>query len=85
MNINEQANALKEMSNVASDGELSALTHLFGINYAKELKGMPLAKIAILAGRKPSMKTEIAKGMKLAKYVEINERELHRILPKKIP
>ena len=43
--------------------------HLFGVRYSEVLEGMPLAEIVIRAGISENYKTEIRKGMNLAKYV----------------
>ncbi len=71
MDVEELANELKNMSKDAPKGELSAITLLFGIKYARELEGRPLKFLALLAGRGESIATEIYKGKKLARYVDI--------------
>ncbi len=71
MSVEELANELENMSKAAPKGELSAITLLFGIKYARELEGMPLKFLALLAGRGESIATEIYKGKKLARYVDV--------------
>jgi len=45
--------------------------HLFGIKYAEQIKYMSLSELTILADIRESYKTEIRKGMNLARYVEV--------------
>ena len=52
--------------------EKSRMKILFGIQYAAELKGCNIEKIAENADGKRSAATEIRKGIQLEKYVEIN-------------
>ena len=52
-------------------GELEAVTHLFGVKHARDLEGIPLRELVELAERKASMATEISKGRKLTKYVDV--------------
>ena len=52
-------------------GEAATSIHLFGIRYSKQLQGLSLEDIVGDAKLPPSYKTEIRKGMNLAKYVRI--------------
>ena len=45
--------------------------HLFGIKYADQIRDMSAKDIAVGAGLPESYKTEIRKGINLAKYVEV--------------
>jgi len=74
--IEEAAKALQRMCATAEKGEKVVQIHLFGIKYADQLDGMSLPDIAVGAGLGESFKTEIRKGMKLAKYVELKRRGL---------
>ena len=69
MTISEAADILKNMYGTAPAGEQVAQVHLFGIRYASELEGMPLAEIVMRAGISQSYGTEIRKGIHLARYV----------------
>ena len=73
MDLHELAKILKEMYFNAADGETVAMIHLFGIKYASEIAASDCnsQEIALAAGISESYKTEIAKGVKLAKYVTI--------------
>lgn len=69
----ELANILKEMYDSAGKGEQVAMIHLFSIKYANELEQRGISKIEILkyAGLPPTYQTEISKGIKIAKYVDV--------------
>lgn len=55
-------------------GESVAMIHLFGIEYASEIRqcGESPKRLAIAAGISESYGTEISKGVKLAKYVQVS-------------
>ncbi|MBB4124640.1 HTH-like domain-containing protein [Martelella radicis] len=53
--------------------EQATAVHLFGIRYAVELVGLSLENILKRAEMPTSYKTEIRKGMKLARYVVLRE------------
>lgn len=57
----------------SDEGEIAAMVHLFSIKYADEIKGAgaSMKAIAKAAGINESYGTEIAKGVKLAKYVSV--------------
>jgi 5-methylcytosine-specific restriction protein B len=57
----------------AADGERTVTIHLFGINRADELKGRNLREIATLAGIPETYGTELSKGIRLAKYVQLKK------------
>ncbi len=67
--LDELAEKLRSMWDAAPHRGKTPMVHLFGIRYADELEGMDLAALAELAGRPPSMETEIRKGRNLARYV----------------
>jgi len=55
----------------AARNEKVTQIHLFGIKYAEQIKYMSLSELTILADICESYKTEIRKGMNLARYVEV--------------
>ncbi len=59
----------------APSGELVASILVFGIQFAKEIKttGATLQELTSLADIPASYATEIGKGVKLAKYVSVNQ------------
>lgn len=70
----KMAASLRSMLAQAPIGATSAIHHLFGILYARELrdvKGYELDYIAGLAGSEHSMGREIGKGRNLARFVEV--------------
>lgn len=71
MKIDEAARTLAKMCREAETGEKVVQIHLFGIIFADHLEGMSLPDIAVRAGIGESFKTEIRKGIKLAKYVQL--------------
>ena len=74
MTVEEAADILREMYDKGLRlRKVSAYLHLFGIKYADELDSLSRPEIVRLAGLPPSYPTEIYKGMKLSKYVEIKE------------
>ncbi len=62
---------LKEMYEGASQGEAVAMIHLFGIRFAGEIRagGYTVKDVISASGINQSFKTELSKGIKLAKYV----------------
>ncbi len=71
MQIEEASKILAQMYNNAERKEVALSVHLFGIKYADQIGNMSANDIAIGAGIKKSYGTEIRKGMRLAKYVEL--------------
>jgi 5-methylcytosine-specific restriction protein B len=61
--------ALREAVEGAPYGERVVSIHLFGIDHARELRGVPLKQLVRNARIPSSYGTEIAKGMKLAEFV----------------
>jgi hypothetical protein len=55
----------------SANGSIIPMMHVFGIRYADVLRGLPLKELAQQAGIPASLGTEIAKGMKLAQYVDL--------------
>jgi hypothetical protein len=71
MTLNELGSKLSEMYNNAPKGYSVAMIHLFGIKYANEIIESEYSKKDIItqSGISSSYLTELAKGVKLAKYV----------------
>ena len=72
----ELAALLRAMYDGAKRNEAACQVHLFGIKYAKELQecGCPLKEIVQLSGISMGYLSEVSKGVKLAQYVELKER-----------
>jgi hypothetical protein len=66
---------LKEMYDNAPKGEQVAHIHLFGIKYAQVIadNDLSIKQILVAAHLNQSYCTEISKGMKLSKFVEIKD------------
>uniref|UniRef100_UPI0040475DA4 HTH-like domain-containing protein n=1 Tax=Yoonia sp. TaxID=2212373 RepID=UPI0040475DA4 len=70
MTIDEAALKLADMyQKGAAQKEQVTHIHLFAITYADEITGMSLPEILARAGLPDSYKTELRKGINLAKYV----------------
>ena len=76
MNETELAQILQRMYRNAPNGEKSTSLHLFGIRYVTELLAPDISVIGVVerSGVGNSYLTEVHKGIRLAKYVELNER-----------
>ena len=57
----------------SKEDEAVVMIHLFGIRYASEIResGESMNAIAVAAGIQESYGTEISKGVKLSKFVNI--------------
>jgi hypothetical protein len=74
MKIDEAARKLEEMyRKAAAQKEKVTFIHLFAITHADEISGMSLPEILSLAGLPQSYRTELRKGIRLAKYVRPRE------------
>ena len=69
MDLIELANKLSDMYNNAPKGDSVAMIHLFGINYAEQIKRNSKIEIIHKAGLPSSYLIELSKGVKLSKYV----------------
>lgn len=69
MTEKELTTKLGDMYFNAAKGEAATMIHLFGIKYATELQVQNIRDIVKGAGLYESYKTEVRKGMNLAKYV----------------
>lgn len=67
---------LGAMYHNAQRGDAVVMIHLFGIQYADQIKGSGAAvkDIVAAAGISESYVIEVHKGIKLAKYVRVRER-----------
>ena len=84
MEIEELAEKLREMYCNSKEDEKVAMIHLFGIRYERELRGFPSTRVARKANLRNtnSYHTEISKGRKLAKYVDVKQEYLNYPSPK---
>ena len=71
MTFERPAKTLGKMYNNAPYGEQMTFLTIFGIKYADEISSMSLKDMVKVAGLSPSYATEVSKGIKLAKYVEL--------------
>ena len=72
----ELGQKLKEMYENAPKGEAVAFIHLFGIQYADEIRNNRYRSTNIVSasGLSKSYFAEVDKGIKLSKYVEIKKK-----------
>ncbi|WP_042372131.1 HTH-like domain-containing protein [Bacteroides neonati] len=71
MMLNELGHKLKWMYEKAPKGEKVAMIHLFGIEYANEIKKYSIKDIVNAANMPKSYGTEVAKGVHLSRFVSI--------------
>jgi len=72
MTESELTAELKRMYDGASHGESTTMIHLFGIVYADELRSRDVSVARVAANSVgPAYHTEISKGIRLAKYVDL--------------
>ncbi|HAS6932174.1 TPA: hypothetical protein NGU14_004546 [Vibrio parahaemolyticus] len=76
MTLNDLGTALEKMYRNAPANESVAMIHLFGIQYAEQIKDLNVSckALAKAAGINESYGTEISKGIKLSKYVSVKVR-----------
>ena len=74
MNETELAQILRSMHRNAPYGEQTTAIHLFGIRYAAELNAphVSIERLVVLSEVGRTYGTEVRKGMRLAKYVNLN-------------
>ncbi len=75
MTVYELSCILRNMYDNAPHGDQTAMIHLFGIKYAKEIRinGYTPKEILIAANMPESYQVEINKGIKLANYVFVKQ------------
>ena len=71
MTVGEAAAVLERMYKDAPQGEKLTCLFLFGIIYADDLAALSVRDVVREAGVRPTYYTEIRRGIKLAKYVQI--------------
>ena len=72
MRIDQASKILAGMyADGAARNEKALSIYLFAIKYADQIRDMSAKDIAVGAGLPESYKTEIRKGINLAKYVEV--------------
>ncbi len=77
--IHELANKLKSMYD-STNTEKAAMVHLFGIIYADEMAryGISAAEMVRVAGLTKGYNSELSKGVKLSKYVQLKDEYRNR-------
>jgi hypothetical protein len=70
MDTTELGKLLRESYQNTQKTEKVTMIHLFGIKYAEEIKQCGIAEIIREAGIFSTYRTELGKGIKLAKYVK---------------
>ena len=73
MRIDQASQILAQMYKDAPPKEKALSIHLFSIKYADQIRDMSAKDIVVGAGLPESYKTEIRKGINLAKYVEVRK------------
>ena len=71
MTVGEAAAILGRMYENAPQGEKVTCLFLFGIIYADDLAALSVRDVVRESGVRPTYYTEIRRGIKLAKYVQI--------------
>lgn len=69
----ELSQILKGMYRNAPEGDSVAMIHLFGIKFSEQLKckNISISNVVLLSQIPVSYKAEVAKGIRLSKYVLI--------------
>ena len=77
MDAETLAAELRKQYENASRNEAACQIHLFGIRYAQELQscGVPLKRVLELSGVSMGYLSEVSKGIKLARYVQLKKSE----------
>jgi hypothetical protein len=73
MTLNELASILKDMYTNARPKEKVTMIHLFAVKYAEQIKKIGVRQIVEQSGIPSTFKTELNKGVRLAKYVNIKQ------------
>ena len=80
MNIEEAADLLGNMYENAAQGEQVTSIHVFGIIYADTIRSMSKKELAKHAGICESYHTEISKGIRLAKHVQLRPDSAYKTM-----
>ncbi|MDF3361104.1 hypothetical protein HLM50_08505 [Sulfitobacter sp. Ks41] len=73
MRTADLANTFADRYHNAAERQVVVSIHLFGIEFAEQLKGQNIQEICKLARVPKSYGTEIRKGMRLAPHVELKK------------
>lgn len=72
MTVDEAARRLRDLYDAGTaHRKQAAAVHLFAIRYADDLTRLPIPLVLHRAGLPASYRTEIAKGINLAEYVQV--------------
>ncbi len=71
MTLEQASKLLAEMYGKAPEKEKALSIHLFAIKYADHIANMSAKDVVVGAGLLESYKTELRKGINLAKYVHL--------------
>lgn len=71
MDATQLGKLLKESYENAPKTEKVTMIHLFGIKYHDEIKQSNISQIIEASGIHSTYRTELGKGLKLAKYVKV--------------
>ena len=72
MNVSEAARRLREQYDAGKRvGKASTAIHLFAVQHADALSRLPIGEVLQQAGLPGSYLTEVHKGIRLAKYVQV--------------
>ena len=72
MNVSEAARRLREQYDVGKRiGKATTAIHLFAVQHADSLAGLPIGEVLRQAGLPDSYVTEVHKGIRLADYVQV--------------
>jgi hypothetical protein len=72
--MSDIVDALKRAIDAAPKGDKVVTIHLFGIQHADRLKGVNLQELAERAGIGKSFGSELRKGVRLAQYVQLRNK-----------
>jgi len=75
MRVDQASQILAKMYLEAPFKEKALSVHLFAIKYADQIRNISAKEIVVGAELPESYKTEIRKGINLAKYVEVRRRQ----------
>ena len=72
MNVSEAARRLREQYDAGKRvGKATTAIHLFAVQHADALAGLPIGEVLRQAAMPDSYVTEIHKGIRLAEYVQV--------------
>ncbi|MDP2782328.1 hypothetical protein [Devosia sp.] len=71
MRIEDAAQLLSERYSSAGDGSKVVAIHVFGIEFADQIRNMSKVELATRAGISPKYGTELNKAVRLAEFVRL--------------